>query len=212
MTDLERSYPKDLAARVRAVWPSDARALPRRLDALLDAAYHASFLRDEERPVTLRMLVAPAADLATDGGPPGSLLPLVFESARGFDEHELRRLSPAATFHRALIGIDDSDGELRTWGLVQSGPRWMQAARGGRAQEPPMPAALVVRVVRPGHVVVACGSRRVAELRGDVFRTSRSTCFSPSGCPSSFASIGPRRPPRTWPSRRRPCPRSPPWR
>jgi len=166
VTDLERSYPKDLAARVRAVWPSDARPLPRRLDALLDAAYHASFLRDEERPVTLRMLVAPASTLPPDGGPPGSLLPLAFDVPRGFDEHELRRLSPAATFHRALIGIDDSDGELRTWGLAQSGPRWLQAARGGRATEPPMPAALVVRVVRPGHVVVACGSRRVAELRG----------------------------------------------
>jgi hypothetical protein len=166
VVDLERSYPKDLAARVRAAWPVDARPLPRRLEALLDAAYHASFLRDEERPVTFRMLVVPASDLPADSGPPSSLLPLVFEMPRGFDEHELRRLSPAASFHRALIGIDESDGELRTWGLAQSGPRWLQAARGGRAQEPPMPAALVVRVVRPGHVVVACGSRRVAELRG----------------------------------------------
>jgi hypothetical protein len=166
VADLERSYPKDLVARVRAVWPTDARPLPRRLEALLGAAYHASFLRDEERPVTMRMLVVPPGALSADGGPPGSLLPLVFETPRGFDEHELRRLSPAASFHRALIGIDDSDGELRTWGLAQSGPRWLQAARGGRAQEPPMPAALVVRVVRPGHVVVACGSRRVAELRG----------------------------------------------
>jgi hypothetical protein len=166
VADLERSYPKDLAARVRAVWPADARARPPRLDALLHAAYHASFLRDEERPVTFRMLVVPPGELPPGGGPPGSLWPLVFDAPRGFDEHELRRLSPAASFHRALIGIDDSDGELRTWGLAQSGPRWLQAARGGRAKEPPMPVGLVVRVVRPGHVVVACGNRRIAELRG----------------------------------------------
>ena len=166
MTDLERSYPNDLAARVCATWPADARPLPRRLGAILDAAYHASFLRDEERPVTLRILVIPPSELSADDGPPGSLMPLQFETPRGFDEHELRRLSPAASFHRALIGIDESQGELRTWGLAQSGPRWLQAARGGRAKEPPMPPSLVVRVVRPGHVVVACGSRRVAELRG----------------------------------------------
>jgi hypothetical protein len=166
VVDLERSYPKDLAARVRVTWPVDARPLPRRLDALLDAAYHASFLRDEERPVTFRMLLVAPGEVPAAGGPPDSLMPLPFEAPRGFDEHELRRLSPAASFHRALIGIDEVDGVLQTWGLVQSGPRWLQAARGGRAVEPPMPASLVVRVVRPGHVVVACGSKRVAELRG----------------------------------------------
>jgi hypothetical protein len=162
----ERSYPRELAARVRATWPTDARPLPTRLEALLDTAYHASFLRDEERPVTCRMLVFPPSELPPDSGPPAALLPLLFAAPRGFDEHELRRLSPAAKVQRALIGVDESGGALVTWGIVQSGPRWLQAARGGRALEPPMPPCLVIRVVRPGHVVVACGSRLVAELRG----------------------------------------------
>src|SRR6185295_5296934 len=68
---------------------------------------------------------------------------------------------------------------LAIWGIVQSGPRWLQASAGGRAKEPPMPQCLVVRVVRPGHLVVSCGSALVAELRGgkltdftlDVFHT-----------------------------------------
>src|SRR6202044_2230178 len=49
--DVERSYPSHLAARVRGSWPADALPLPARLEVLLDTAYHASFLRDEERPV-----------------------------------------------------------------------------------------------------------------------------------------------------------------
>ena len=166
MPDVERSYPRHLAARVRAGWPAEAAPLPARLEVLLDTAYHASFLRDEERPVACRILVLPPSSLPPEEGPPTGLLPLPFESPRRFDEDELRRLSPAANVNRALIGVEDAGEALVTWGLVQSGPRWLQGARGGRAREPPMPRTLVIRVVRPGHVIVACGSRNVAELRG----------------------------------------------
>jgi hypothetical protein len=163
---MERSYPRDLAERVRASWPPDARPLSERLEALLDVAYHASFLREEERPVTCRLLVLPEADLPTNAGPPEGLLPLGFEAPRPLDEHELRRLSPAADVHRALIGVAETRGAFSIWGLAQSGPRWLQVAQGGRAKEPPLPPCLVVRVVSPGCLQVSCGSRLVAELRG----------------------------------------------
>src|SRR5215475_13290307 len=133
MTEPERSYPRQLAQRVRDGWPPGERPLPAALEAILDAAYHASFLHDEARPVACRILVISPDELAADGGPPGALLPLVFAAPRGFDEHELRRLSPAADAHRALIGVDEAAGALVTWGIVQSGPRWLQAAQGGRA-------------------------------------------------------------------------------
>ncbi len=183
-----RAYPTDLAARVRGVWPAHAAPLPRDLERVLDTAYHASFLRDEERPVTFRILVAPKSALRDDAGPPEALLPLEFSTPRAFEEHELRRLSPAAKYHRALIGVDERasqngdnesrENELVTWGLVQSGPRWLQAGKGGRAKEPEVPPYLVVRAVRPGHLAVCCGSELVAELRNgkladfgiDVFR------------------------------------------
>jgi len=161
-----RRYPVDLAERVRANWPADARRLPDALDAVLDAAYHASFLQDEERPVACRILVISPDELPTNDGPPAALLPLAFATPRRFDEQELRRVSPAASMHRALVGVDDSHGELETWGIIQSGPRWLQVAQGGRAKEPPIPASLLVRIVRPGHLVVSCGSRPIAELRG----------------------------------------------
>jgi hypothetical protein len=161
-----RSYPSDLAAHVRTNWPVDAHPLPRQLEALLDTAYHASFLRDEERPVTCRLIVLPPEELAGNRSPPTGLLPLEFEEPRAFDDHELRRLSPAAEYSRALVGVTETRDDIVTWGLVQSGPRWLQAAHGGRAAEPPIPRCLVVRLTRPGHLAVSCGNELVGELRG----------------------------------------------
>lgn len=186
VAELERSYPHHLAKRVRASWPADAYPLPRRLEALLDTAYHASFLRDEERPVTCRILVQPPDALPADAGPPAGLLPLLFTTARAFDEHELRRLSPAANVSRALIGVDDTEDRLVTWGVIQSGPRWLQAAQGGRAKEPAMPRCLVIRVVRPGHLVVSCGSKLVAELRGGLLPDFTLDVFQSDWLPSAF--------------------------
>src|SRR5262249_42524971 len=71
--DPHRSYPRDLAARVRESWPSSGEPLPACLDHVLDTAYHASFLRDEERPVTCRILVASPSSIADGGGPPDAL-------------------------------------------------------------------------------------------------------------------------------------------
>ena len=204
MAVLDRSYPSDLAERVREGWPADARALPELLEPILDAAYHASFLLDEERPVTCRILVCRHASCRPTAGPPGALLPLVFATPRAFDEHELGACRRRPGRDRALVGVDESRGELVTWGIVQSGPRWLQVAQGGRANEPPLPPCLVVRVVRPGHLIVGCGSRldrRAARRRAVGLRARRVPVAS--GCPScsidarlATATEHPRRPRR----------------
>jgi len=186
MVDVERRYPKELAERVRESWPADAYPLPKGLLTILDVAYHASFLRDEERPVIGRILVLPPSELPLDSGPPVGLLSLMFATPRRFDEHELRRLSPAAPVHRTLIAVGESGGELAIWGIVQSGPRWLQAAQGGRAIEPPMPPCLVVRVVRPGHLLIGCGHRLVAELRGGRLSDFTLDVFQSQWLPSLF--------------------------
>ena len=181
-----RSYPKDLAARVRTSWPEDGLALPAGLERILDTVYHASFLRDEERPVTFRVLCIDPAELPTDEGPPTGLQPLAFASLRAFDEHELRRLSPAAKYHRALIGICEHGESVETWGIVQSGPRWLQSAHGGRAAEAQMPPCLVVRAIRPGHLAVSCGLRAVAELRGGKLTDFTMDVFQSTWLPAIF--------------------------
>jgi hypothetical protein len=70
---------------------------------------------------------------------------------------------------------------------VQSGPRWLQVVQGGRAKEPPLPPCLVVRVVRPGHLVVGCGSLLIAELRGGQLSDVTLDVFQSNWLPASFA-------------------------
>ena len=166
MSLVPRSYPRDLADRVRATWPATGAPLPRALDAILDTAYHASFLRDEARPVHCRLMFVAQTHLPTDDGPPSGLWPLAFETPRPFSELELRSLSPAAKYQRALIAVEEHGGVPHIWGVIQTGTRWLQSAHGGHALAPPMPEVLVINVVRPGHLAVACGSRLIAELRG----------------------------------------------
>ena len=51
-------------------------------------------MREEDRPVTLRLIVADPELFPPDQGPPKGFLRTLFSSPRSFNEYELRRLSP----------------------------------------------------------------------------------------------------------------------
>jgi len=120
------AYPTRLAEFARARWtelrsltdpgPCDPRRSelpdPQQLELLLSVAYQASLLQEEERPVRFRLYVGDPSRLPPGVGPPEGLHCLRFEEPRRFDEHEIRRLAPAAKFTRSLIGIRSS-GEKR---------------------------------------------------------------------------------------------------
>jgi DisA bacterial checkpoint controller nucleotide-binding len=179
---MPHAYPSQLAHAAHARWreleaqPDPGPCLPRKgalpeppsLEGLLSIAYQASLLQEEDRPVRFRLLVGDPACLPPGAGPPDGLHCLRFAAPRPYDEHEVRALSPAAKYHRALIGVRETQGaEFEIWGILQSGPRWLQSARGGRAAPSPVPRdALVVRVVGPGRVSIAIGDVTLAELRG----------------------------------------------
>jgi len=136
------------------------------LEELLSVAFQASLLREEDRPVRFRLFVGSPEHLPAEVGPPEGLHRLRFEVPRRFDEQELRRLSQAAKYHRALIGVQRIAGQFQVWGIVQSGPRWLQSARGGRDLPSPVPRdAIVVRAEGPGHIAIAVGDVTLAELR-----------------------------------------------
>src|SRR5579883_993718 len=171
------SYPRDLARFVRERWPPIVKGgvacvpLPSEaeLERLLSVAYQASLLRDEERPVIFRLILGEPERFPNDAGPPFGHHRLIFDRPRPLTEHELRRLALAVKYHRSLIGVRPAPGGgFEIWGMLHSGPRWLQTAQGGRTPPPePTPGRmLVVRAVGPGRLAVGRGYETIAELRG----------------------------------------------
>jgi len=165
---------RQLALQIQEAW---ARPEPEELDAaggtcplpsqhvlerLLSLCYRASLMQEELRPVTFRLLVCEPGLLPAEAGPPLGLHRLLFVEPRGLSAHELRRLSPAAKYARSLVGVEEHpERGLSIWGIVHSGPRWMQEAQGGRDAAPPLPQALVIHVTGPGRLAVSRGRRTI---------------------------------------------------
>ena len=149
---MAHAYPKDLAHFVhdRLLEAGTNQDLAT-LIHVLSAAYQASLLRDEERPLSFRLLLVAPDALPEQGSPPRGHHRLRFEHPRRLDEQELRRLAPAAKMQRAMIGVSgEGSAGLRIWGLVQTGPGWLRAMQGGRGGAATMPQGLSVAVTAPG--------------------------------------------------------------
>ncbi len=124
-----------------------------KLKLLFSACYQASLLREEERLVTFRAILAPPEMFPLDGMPPEQLQRLVFHESLAFESGELRRLSVAADTQRTLIGVhEDAQDVLRIWGLVNSGARWLRDTQGGRRAGAPLPDVPAVHVIAPGNL------------------------------------------------------------
>jgi DisA bacterial checkpoint controller nucleotide-binding len=201
---MTHAYPRRLAEFARARWreleslddpgPCDPRGgtLPdvEALEHLLSIAYQASLLQEEDRPVRFRLFVGDPERLPAGVGPPEGLHCLRFKQPRRYDEHEIRRLAPAAKFTRALIGVRIVDRHFEIWGMLQSGPRWLQSARGGRPLASPVPSdAVVIRAVGPGRLAIALGEVILAELRGGQLQSATMDVFESKWLSSRFVRL-----------------------
>lgn len=166
----ELAYPSDLTARVLERWHQARGAgeidvpppAPTDLAAILSVCYHATLLREEGRPVTFRLALSEPDAFDGAAGPPSGFHRLVFARPLPLDQHELRRLSPAVAFSRSLIGTTSGQG---IWGIIHTGPQWLQFARGGRATEQTVPLVPIVAATGPGRLLVSVGPLVLAELR-----------------------------------------------
>jgi len=165
------AYPTDLAKRAVLRW-EEAKAVGRidrapppleQLTTILSICYHATFLHEEGRPVTFRLALGAPDAFNVAAGPPSGLHRLIFTQSRPLDQHELRRIAPAAAFSRTLIGATDVQQGI--WGIIHSGPQWLQSVRGGRSTSQVTPQVPIVAATGPGRLVVSVGSVVLAELR-----------------------------------------------
>jgi hypothetical protein len=171
---VDHAYPADLAALVLQRWEQAAaadgadvgRPDAGALTEVLSTCYQATLLREEGRPVTFRLAVSEPEAFDPVAGPPSGLHRLLFDRRLPLDAHELRRLAPAATFWRSLIGTTLTPGGVpEMWGLIHSGPHWLQSVRGGRAREQAIPHVLIIAATGPGRLLVSIGTITLAELR-----------------------------------------------
>jgi hypothetical protein len=192
------SYPADLGRFVNVLWrersehggADEAAVDAETLERFFSACYQASLLREEERPVTFRAILAPPALFAAEGRPPESLQRLEFSRSFPFDSKELRRLSVATDMQRTLIGVQrHEDGVLRIWGLINSGSWWLRDVHGGRRAAAPLPPAPVVHVDAPGHMAAYRGNELVAKLQRGQLSSSRTDPFVSAWLPEQFTSF-----------------------
>jgi hypothetical protein len=171
---IDHAYPSDLTALVLRRWDEAAttgrsdltRPDEASLTAVLSTCYQATLLHEESRPVTFRLALTEPDAFEATGGPPSGFHRLVFTRRLPLDAHELRRLSPAAVFSRSLIGATLAASEQpAVWGLIHSGPQWLQSLRGGRPRHQIVPDVLMIAATGPGRLLVSIGSRTLAELK-----------------------------------------------
>jgi hypothetical protein len=133
------------------------------LATILSVCYQATLLREEGRPVTFRLALSEPGVFDDFAGPPSGFHRLVFGRPLPLDQHELRRLSPAVAFSRSLIGAMSAGQGV--WGIIHSGPQWLQSVRGGRATEQAVPQVPIVSATGPGRLLVSVGPVVLAALR-----------------------------------------------
>jgi hypothetical protein len=115
--------------------------------------------------VAFRLSLSEPDGFAPTAGPPAGLHRLVFARPLPLDQHELRRLAPAIEFSRSLIGATAVGEEPRIWGVIHSGPQWLQSVRGGGETAQTIPPVLIVAATGPGRLLVTAGAVTLAELR-----------------------------------------------
>ena len=154
---------------------------------MFSTCYQAALMREEERPVTFRLILCEPELFSAEGGPPAGLHRLEFTLPRPFEVQELRRLSPATDYHRSLIGTRlGGGGGLEIWGIVQSGPGWVRTFQGGRDRHAPLPPVLVVHASGPGLLGAYRGDFLVARLERGEISGSFMDVFASSWLPDSF--------------------------
>ena len=167
------AYPQEFARVVHDRWhatpaetPGQA-ALPELhvVEQAISTCYQASLLQEEGRPVTFRVAFGPPETFAPGSDPLGTVYRLVFSQPRPFDEHELRRLAPAAAFSRSLIGVElHPERHAEIWGLIHSGPQRLVSAAIGRPLTAEIPPVLIVAATAPGRLLVSAGATPLAAL------------------------------------------------
>ncbi len=169
------NYPADLCLTLYQRWLEgghDPAALPEigALELLIDTAYQASLLREEDDPVQCRVLLASPDDpelKAVENA--DGLFVIPFDDHCEFTAHHVRKMAAALGYYRSLVGVhvDGDQGEPATiWGMIVTGTHWVNQTEITVHDATSLPQRLVIHIIGAGHLVFSCGLTRVVETIG----------------------------------------------
>jgi len=149
-------YPSELAETVRGKWTKlrppfafNPEPIPDRevLSHILEVAYHASFLTEENRRLRFRIGLCSQAEIdrqarPTREGDAVRFRKIAFAEPRPLSVREILRLAPAMDPVTGLICADHHTARTvspEIWGLVDTGSSWWDFTHGesGRGSPPP---------------------------------------------------------------------------
>ena len=140
--------------------------------------FSASLLKEEGRAVRARVVFAPPDAFGPADGPPDGIHAVRFTTSHAFTSHEIKRLSPAAGFFHSMVAVwPDRDRGFRIWGILNTGPRWMNRVAGGRKPQGGGLPHPVVHVRDPGWLLFYRGDELIAEWRGREFNGPKLDVF-----------------------------------
>lgn len=143
-----------------------------------DLLFTSSLLKEEGRPVRARVIIAPPEAFPPSEGPPGGIHAIRFSVPHRLTANEIKRLSPAASFFHSVVAIwPDRDRGLRIWGILNTGPRWMNLVAGGRKAADRSIVHPMIHVRDPGWLLFYQGYTLLSEWRGRAFHGPRLDVF-----------------------------------
>lgn len=154
--------------------------LPQEIEKICQILYASSLLKEEGRAVRARVILAPPECFNAADGPPSASHAIRFAVPHKLTPNEIKRLSPAASFFHSVVAVwpDESrDRSLSIWGVINTGPRWMNLVAGGRKSAGNDISNPVIHVRDPGWLLFYDGYELMAEWRGTEFHGPRLDVF-----------------------------------
>ncbi len=176
-----------LATTVEAHQPAPSKE---QIQYLCDCLYAASLLKEEGRAVRARVVIAPPEAFALNEGPPQGIHAIRFSVPLALTAPEIKRLSPAASFYHSVIAVwPDKDRGFTVWGILNSGPRWMNLIAGGRKPGDTKLPFPMIHVRDPGWLLFYQDYSLIAEWRGREFHCPRMDVFGSQMMSDRFATL-----------------------
>lgn len=183
-------YPNDLLKEIKLIWPTlniqpngKGPTLPSNkiLLELLETVYHASFLTEESRKLSVRILFSTFDEIKSQFDSPffkDRKAFIKFEHNRPFSKGEILRLAPATDPEKMLIGVElDSKNNLTIWGLADIGSSWWKFIHGQSSGGAPPPDALIISSTNPGNITISREGTIILNLNGGKINKPMSGIF-----------------------------------